>query len=100
MNALDSVRLIQHAQTRAERWAVAFPSVYLAVVGAMPAELTHRYTSDEWVTTVGVFMEDGEAPTTAAERLAQYLLAYQERHATIPTLEAIQQHAADRHLKG
>jgi hypothetical protein len=100
VNALDTVRLIQEGQARADRWQAAFPSLYQAIAMTIPAHLVGRYTAQEWATTVAVFMEEGEAPITAAERLSRYMALHAERHDSTPTLASVQKRAADRHLKG
>lgn len=100
MNALDTVRLIREAEGTALRWQATYPALWDAVRRTIPAHLERRYTPMEWGTTVALFMQDAETPTTAAERLAKYLVLHQERHDQTPTLASIQRHAADRIRRG
>ena len=88
--ALDTVRLIQKATGQATRWALDEAGTRTALMGAMPQGVAGAYTPMEWMATVAVFRTEGEAPIQAAERLAKYLLTYQETTGRFPTLEAVQ----------
>lgn len=94
-NALDSVRLIQTAERRASTWD---PNLQGQVMVATPREFVES-GAQAWLTTVALFASPDEHPVLAAQRLVKYLLAYRESHGRMPTLGAVQTHAADRHLK-
>jgi hypothetical protein len=95
--ALDTVHLIQEATSEAAYLSRARPLVMLDVVAVKPSAVAG--TDLAWVTLVILFRQPHETPTQAAERLAAYLLAYQETYGRMPSLEAVQKHAADRQLK-
>lgn len=94
-NALDSIRLIQVAQQRVTTWGVNLQS---QVMVATPREFVES-GAQAWLTTVALFASPDEHPVEAAQRLTKYLLTYQETHGRMPTLGAVQKHAADRHLQ-
>ena len=93
--ALDTVRLILNAQANTNLWGARTREAMLA---ARPQGLKD-YDADEWLTTVAIFKSGHETGQAAAERLAHYLLAFQETYGRMPTLGTIQQHAATRHLE-
>lgn len=97
--ALDSVRLIQVAHDRADHMARLWPGVSDAILAACPESIRQSIPDRAWITLVVLFASPDEDHTTAAERVAKYLLAYQETWGRLPTLATMQRHAADRHLQ-
>lgn len=96
-NALDSVRLILNARRRVTTWG---PTLQSQALLAMPYDRgAPKWDMEVWLTAVAVFASPDELPVQAARRLAKYLLTYQENHGRMPTLSAVQKHAADRKLK-
>jgi hypothetical protein len=65
----------------------------------MPRDLQGVTTTGAWVACVALFASPDEHPVEAAARPTKYLLTYQEAHGRMPTLGAVQKHAADRHLQ-
>lgn len=94
-HALDTVRLILSARLRVSTWGVNLESQALVAM-----DRTHRdWGAEAWLTTVAIFASPDEHPVEAAQRLTKYLLAYQETHGQMPSLDAVQKHSAERHLK-
>ena len=94
--ALDTVHLILNAKRRSLTWDAAMVGQVLA---SYQPVMMPSWTLEAWVVTVAIFASEGEHPALASARLAKYLLAYQETHGRFPSLEAVQQHAATRHLE-
>lgn len=93
--AWDTLALVKAAERRTHGWS---PSLRFHVAQVRPGDLA-AIRDQSWFTLVATFCSPDEHPTEGAERLTKYLLAYQETHGRFPSLEAVQKHAADRHLK-
>lgn len=90
---MDTVRLIQEATERVAGWP---KHVRDAVLAAYPPFVEDDYTTLEWMTTVEVFRQPGEALVTCAERLALYMTLHAERWDKTPTLTRVQEDALSR----